>query len=39
MIPVDNYREHAKELGQKLVALGGKELVKEAISQLSPKND
>lgn len=39
MIPVDNYREHAEKLGKKLVAMGGKELVKEAVSQLSPKNN
>ena len=35
VIPVDNYWKHAERLGQELVDLGGKELVSDAICQLS----
>lgn len=34
-IPRDNYREHALELGRELVEKGAKELVSEAVCQLS----
>lgn len=34
VIPVENYREHALRLGDELVMLGGKELVRAALCQL-----
>jgi len=35
VIPLEGYREHALRLGQELVDLGGKELVQDALCQLS----
>lgn len=34
VIPLEDYSDHASRLGRKLVAMGGKDLVKEAISKL-----
>ncbi len=34
VIPLEDYRTHASKLGKELVAKGGKELVKEAVSKL-----
>lgn len=34
VIPLEDYRNHASRLGKELVAMGGKDLVKEAVSKL-----
>ncbi|MGM0770109.1 MAG: hydroxymethylbilane synthase [Halobacteriota archaeon] len=38
-IPVKNYREHAASIGRMLVEMGGKELVRDAVCQLSGCDD
>jgi hydroxymethylbilane synthase len=38
-IPVRNYREHAQSIGRMLVEMGGKELVQEAVCQMSGCDD
>jgi hydroxymethylbilane synthase len=37
VIPAENYEEHARKLGTKLVELGGKELVQRAVCQLNKR--
>jgi hydroxymethylbilane synthase len=39
MIPMKNYREHAASIGRLLVEMGGKELVRDAVCQLSGCDD
>jgi hydroxymethylbilane synthase len=34
IIPLEDHRNHASRLGKELVAMGGKDLVKEAVSKL-----
>jgi hydroxymethylbilane synthase len=38
-IPVRNYREHAQSIGRMLVEMGGKELVRAAVCQMSGCDD
>lgn len=37
VIPAENYEDHARKLGMKLVELGGKELVQRAVCQLNKR--
>ncbi|AKB85731.1 hydroxymethylbilane synthase [Methanococcoides methylutens] len=39
MIPMKNYREHAASIGRMLVEMGGKELVRDAVCELSGCDD
>lgn len=39
MIPMKNYREHAASIGRLLVEMGGRELVRDAVCQLSGCDD
>ncbi|NYT18934.1 MAG: hydroxymethylbilane synthase [Methanosarcinales archaeon] len=39
MIPMKNYREHAASIGRLLVEMGGKQLVRDAVCQLSGCDD